>query len=56
LSSGQLAPVFDAIPEKRTLPPELTQTRRAFESGIRNQHFEPGDITSGRSTNLGDSV
>jgi NADH dehydrogenase len=25
-------------------PPELAQTRAAFESGIRNQHFEPGDI------------
>jgi NADH:ubiquinone reductase (H+-translocating) len=25
-------------------PPELAQTKPAFESGIRNQHFEPGDI------------
>ncbi len=25
-------------------PPELAQTKVAFESGIRNQHFEPGDI------------
>jgi NADH dehydrogenase len=25
-------------------PPELAQTKVATESGIRNQHFEPGDI------------
>src|SRR6202030_130102 len=25
-------------------PPELAQTKVAFESGIRKQHFEPGDI------------
>jgi NADH:ubiquinone reductase (H+-translocating) len=25
-------------------PPELVQTKVAFESAIRNQHFEPGDI------------
>jgi NADH dehydrogenase len=36
-------------------PPELAQTRVAFESGIRNQHFEPGDIIF-RQGDLGDSV
>jgi NADH dehydrogenase len=36
-------------------PPELAQTRVAFDSGIRNQHFEPGDIIF-RQGDLGDSV
>jgi NADH dehydrogenase len=36
-------------------PPELAQTKIAFESGIRNQHFEPGDIIF-RQGDLGDSV
>ena len=36
-------------------PPELAQTKVAFESGIRNQHFEPGDIIF-RQGDLGDSV
>src|ERR1700760_1615254 len=36
-------------------PPELAQTRAAFESGIRNQHFEPGDIIF-QQGDLGDSV
>ena len=36
-------------------PPELAQTRVALESGIRNQHFEPGDIIF-RQGDLGDSV
>jgi len=36
-------------------PPELAQTRVAFESGIRNQYFEPGDIIF-RQGDLGDSV
>jgi NADH dehydrogenase len=30
-------------------PPELAQTRVAFESGIRNQHFEPVILSSGRA-------
>jgi NADH:ubiquinone reductase (H+-translocating) len=36
-------------------PPELAQTKVAFESGIRNQHFEPGDIIFHQG-DLGDSV
>jgi NADH:ubiquinone reductase (H+-translocating) len=36
-------------------PPELAQTKVAFESGIRNQHFEPGDIIF-RQGDLGDNV
>jgi NADH:ubiquinone reductase (H+-translocating) len=36
-------------------PPELAQTRVAFQSGIRNQHFEPGDIIFHQG-DLGDSV
>jgi NADH:quinone reductase (non-electrogenic) len=36
-------------------PPELAQTKIAFESGVRNQHFEPGDIIF-RQGDLGDSV
>src|SRR5262249_32169057 len=36
-------------------PPELAQTKLAFESGIRNQHFEPGDIIF-HEGDLGDSV
>ena len=36
-------------------PPELAQTKVASESGIRNQHFEPGDIIF-RQGDLGDSV
>jgi NADH:ubiquinone reductase (H+-translocating) len=36
-------------------PPELAQTKVAFESGIRNQHFEPGDIIFEQG-DLGDSV
>jgi NADH:ubiquinone reductase (H+-translocating) len=36
-------------------PPELAQTKIAFESGIRNQHFEPGDIVFEQG-DLGDSV
>jgi NADH dehydrogenase len=36
-------------------PPELAQTKIAFESGIRNQHFEPGDIIF-QQGDLGDSV
>jgi NADH dehydrogenase len=36
-------------------PPELAQTRAAFESGIRNQHFEPGDIIF-QQGDLGDCV
>jgi NADH dehydrogenase len=36
-------------------PPELAQTRAAFESGIRNQHFEPGDIVF-QQGDLGNSV
>ena len=36
-------------------PPELAQTKVAFESGIKNQHFEPGDIVF-RQGDLGDSV
>jgi NADH:ubiquinone reductase (H+-translocating) len=35
--------------------PELAQTRAAFESGIRNQHFEPGDIIF-QQGDLGDCV
>ena len=36
-------------------PPELAQTKVAFESGIRNQHFEPGDIIF-QQGDLGNSV
>jgi NADH dehydrogenase len=36
-------------------PPELAQTKVAFESGIRKQHFEPGDIIF-QQGDLGDSV
>jgi NADH dehydrogenase len=36
-------------------PPELAQTKFAFESRIRNQHFEPGDVIF-RQGDLGDSV
>jgi len=36
-------------------PPELAQTKIAFESGIRNQHFEPGDIIF-QQGDLGNSV
>jgi NADH dehydrogenase len=36
-------------------PPELALTKIAFESGIRNQHFEPGDIIF-QQGDLGDSV
>jgi NADH dehydrogenase len=36
-------------------PPELAQTKVAFESGIRDQHFEPGDIIF-RQGDLGNSV
>jgi NADH dehydrogenase len=36
-------------------PPELAQTKVATESGIRNQHFEPGDIIF-QQGDLGDSV
>ena len=36
-------------------PPELAQTKVGFESGIRNQHFEPGDIIFEQG-DLGDSV
>ena len=36
-------------------PPELAQTKVAFESGIRNQHFEPGDIVF-QQGDLGNSV
>jgi len=35
--------------------PELAQTKVAFESGIRNQHFEPGDIIFEQG-DLGNSV
>jgi NADH dehydrogenase len=36
-------------------PPELVQTKLTFGSGIRNQHFEPGDVIF-RQGDLGDSV
>jgi NADH:quinone reductase (non-electrogenic) len=36
-------------------PPELAQTKVAYESGIRNQHFEPGDIIFHQG-DLGDSA
>jgi len=36
-------------------PPELAQTKVAFESGIRKQHFEPGDIIFEQG-DLGDNV
>lgn len=36
-------------------PPELAQTKVAFEYGIKNQHFEPGDLVF-QQGDLGDSV
>lgn len=36
-------------------PPELAQTKVAFEYGIKNQHFEPGDIIFEQG-DVGDSV
>lgn len=36
-------------------PPELAQTKVAADHGIKNQHFEPGDIVF-RQGDLGDSV
>jgi NADH dehydrogenase len=36
-------------------PPELAQTKVGYESGIRNQHFEPGDIILHQG-DFGDSV
>ena len=36
-------------------PPEMAQTKVAFEHGIKNQHFEPGDIVF-RQGDVGDSV
>src|SRR5262249_28909004 len=36
-------------------PPHVPQTKTAFESGVRDQHFEPGDIIF-RQGDLGDSV
>jgi NADH dehydrogenase len=36
-------------------PPELAQTKVAAEFGIKNQHFEPGDIVF-RQGDVGDSV
>jgi NADH dehydrogenase len=36
-------------------PPELAQTKVAFESGIKSQHFAPGDVIF-RQGDLGDSV
>jgi NADH dehydrogenase len=36
-------------------PPELAQTKVAFESGITYQHFEPGDVVF-RQGDLGDNV
>jgi NADH dehydrogenase len=36
-------------------PPDLAQTRLEHESGIKNQHFEPGDIVF-HEGDLGDSV
>jgi NADH dehydrogenase len=36
-------------------PPELEQTKVAFETGIHSQHFEPGDIIFHQG-DLGDSV
>lgn len=36
-------------------PPDLAQTRLIEESGIKNQHFEPGDIVF-HEGDLGDSV
>ena len=36
-------------------PPDLAQTRVEQESGIKNQHFEPGDIVFNQG-DLGDSV
>jgi CRP-like cAMP-binding protein len=36
-------------------PPDLAQTRLEPESGIQNQHFEPGDVVF-QQHDLGDSV
>jgi NADH dehydrogenase len=36
-------------------PPDLAQTRMEQESGIKNQHFEPGDVVFHQG-DLGDSV
>ena len=36
-------------------PPELAQTKVAADHGMKNQHFEPGDIVF-RQGDLGDSV
>jgi NADH dehydrogenase len=36
-------------------PPELAQTKVAAEYGIKNQHFEPGDMVF-RQGDVGDSV
>jgi NADH dehydrogenase len=36
-------------------PPDLAQTRMEAESGIKNQHFEPGDVIFHQG-DLGDSV
>jgi NADH dehydrogenase len=36
-------------------PPDLAQTKLAFESGLKNQHFEPGDTVFNQG-DLGDSV
>jgi NADH dehydrogenase len=36
-------------------PPDLAQTKIAFESGIKNQHFEPGEVVFNQG-DLGDSV
>jgi NADH:ubiquinone reductase (H+-translocating) len=36
-------------------PPDLAQTRLEHESGIKNQHFEPGDIVF-HEGDLGDKV
>ena len=36
-------------------PPELAQTKVAFEHGIKNQHFEPGDMVF-QQGDVGDSV
>jgi hypothetical protein len=33
-------------------PPELAQTKVAFESGIRNQHFEPVTLSSTKATSV----
>jgi NADH:ubiquinone reductase (H+-translocating) len=36
-------------------PPDLAQTKVAFESGIKNQHFEPAEVVFNEG-DLGDSV